>query len=112
MYRAGHAIETKHWIRPDTLGGDVYAYFARENGLRALAVADENRIGLLSRDHFFLKYGAQYGQALFEKRPIGPLANYEALSIEAQAPLGELMRRVHERPEALTEGFLVTHQGR
>ncbi|MGZ5986616.1 MAG: histidine kinase dimerization/phospho-acceptor domain-containing protein, partial [Caulobacteraceae bacterium] len=102
-------------ITPDTPGGEVYDRFQREPDTMAIAVvgADGAPVGLVERNTFLGSMAAQYGQALWSKRPISRLMNRDPVIVDGDVTVSEFCGRVlQERPSELLHGFIVTCAGR
>jgi signal transduction histidine kinase/ActR/RegA family two-component response regulator len=108
-------IQCSEPISPDLVGERVYERFEAEPDALAIAVVDaEGRpVGLMERNAFFLAMAAQYGRALYARRPISLLMTAEPLVVDADVPVDEFCGRVlAERPSELLQGFIVTQGGR
>jgi diguanylate cyclase (GGDEF)-like protein/PAS domain S-box-containing protein len=100
---------------PDDLGGDLYDRFKNEQDTLIVPVVDpEGRpVGLLERNAFFLRMAAEFGRALYARRPIEMVMDKDPLVVEAATPTAEFMSRMlTERPSDLLRGFIVVDQGR
>src|SRR6185312_103741 len=96
-------------------GAAVYQRFEREPDVMALAVVDEagRPVGIVERNSFFIRMAAEYGRALYGKRPISMLMNAEPLVVEGDVGLMVFTREVlAERPSELMQGFIVVDEGR
>jgi signal transduction histidine kinase/CheY-like chemotaxis protein len=101
-------------ITPATLGADVYARFEREPDTLVIPVVENERpIGVVERDGFFLRMAAEYGRALYGRRPILRLMDPEPVVVEASTQISRFCdSMLAERPSALLRGFVVTDGGR
>ena len=98
-----------------TAGAVIYERFQSEPDTLAIAVVDgEGRpCGIVERNEFFLKMAAEYGRALFAKRPISVLMNPSPLVFEGETPISDFFGGVMvERPSELLHGFVVVQRGR
>ena len=98
-----------------TPGASVYQRFEREPDILALAVVDGagRPVGIVERNTFFVRMAAEYGRALYAKRPISMLMNAEPLVVEGDVGLMVFTREVlAERPSELMQGFIVVQDGR
>ena len=108
-------VQTIAPIGADTLGEAVYERFQAEPDVLAIAVADAAGapLGLVERNAFFVAMAAQYGRALYARRPISVLMNAEPLVVDGQMAVAEFCGQVlAERPSELLRGFIVTDSGR
>ena len=102
-------------IPPDTPGALVYERFQAEPDALAIAVVDaEGRpVGLVERTAFFLAMAAQYGRALYARRPVSLLMNSEPLVVEGDVDVAAFCgEALVDRPSELLRGFIVTQGGR
>ena len=101
-------------ISPETPGGEVYAAFLREPDALVIPVVENERpVGLVERNAFLVRLGAEYGRALYGKRPIHLLMDPEAVVVEAAMDISVFCESMlAERASALMRGFIVTDQGR
>jgi signal transduction histidine kinase/ActR/RegA family two-component response regulator len=102
-------------ITPETCGDHVYERFEAEPDSLAIAVVDaEGRpAGLIERNAFFVAMAAQYGRALYARRPVSLLMNADPLVVEGDVSVAEFCGEVlADRPSELLRGFIVTQGGR
>ena len=102
-------------VSDSTTGGEVYDRFHAEPETLAIAVvdADMRPIGIIERNAFFLRMAAEFGRALFGKRPITALMDDQPLIVEATTPVsGFLADSIHTSGSALLGGFIVVEDGR
>src|SRR5690349_3317498 len=72
MYRLLDFATPAAPVSLETRGAEVYSRFQNDPSALVIAVIDgEGRpVGLIERNAFFLKMGAEYGRALFAGRPV------------------------------------------
>ena len=102
-------------ISPTMSGGEVYDRFQREPDTLAIAVIDESGrpVGLVERNAFLVSMAAQYGHALWAKRPVSFVMNTHPLIAGADVTVAEFCGRIlQERPSDLLHGFIVTRGGK
>jgi diguanylate cyclase (GGDEF)-like protein len=102
-------------VRETTTGETLYERFRREPDTLAVAVLgqDGRPVGLIERHSFTLKMAAEFGRALFARRPVSFLMDKDPLVVEAKVEAAEFMRRaLLDRPSDLLRGFIVTQGGR
>lgn len=95
-------------------GGVLYDRFRSEPDTLIIPVVDDaNRpVGLLDRNSFFLRMAAEYGRALYARRPISELMNHEPLLVDVDVPLADFTAdSLSARPSELLSGFIVTQNG-
>jgi diguanylate cyclase (GGDEF)-like protein len=101
---------------PETATGDaLYQRFRQEPDTLAVAIlrGDGRPVGLIERHSFTLKMAAEFGRALFARRPVSLLMDKDPLMVDAEAEASEFMRRaLLDRPSDLLRGFIVTDGGR
>ncbi len=115
MLKLRDAISPVATARPDDYGGVLYDRFRNEPDTLIIPVVDEaNRpVGLLDRNSFFLRMAAEYGRALYARRPISELMNHEPLLVDVNVPLADFTAdSLSARPSELLSGFVVTQDGR
>ncbi|MDB5440739.1 MAG: PAS-family protein [Caulobacteraceae bacterium] len=102
-------------IATTTLGEAVYDRFRAEPDLLiAPIIDDEGRpVGLVERHDFILRMAAEYGRAIYARRPITAMKSPPPLTIDADADLADFTRQMlSERASDLMRGFIVTEQER
>ncbi|MBN9318163.1 MAG: diguanylate cyclase, partial [Caulobacterales bacterium] len=102
-------------VGPDALGGDVYDRFKAEQDTLIVPVIDEEGrpVGIIERNAFFLRMAAEFGRALYARRPIHLVMDPNPLVVEADAPIADFMgRMLTERPSDLLRGFILAEDGR
>jgi signal transduction histidine kinase/ActR/RegA family two-component response regulator len=102
-------------ISPQTPGGEVYDRFQREPDTLAIAVVDAAGapVGLVERNAFLISMAAQYGHALWSKRPVSYVMNAAPVIADGDVTVAEFCGRIlQERPSELLHGFIVTCGGR
>ena len=102
-------------VGPDTPGAEVYRRFQQEPDLLILPVvdADARPVGIVDRNGFFLRMAAEYGRALYARRPISALMNTTPLMAEGSTLIGDFTgEALAERPSELMLGFIVLENGR
>ncbi len=115
MARIGDFVDRLAPVAADALVSAVYERFQAEPGAAVLAVVDaEGRVvGLVERNAFSLKLAAEFGRALFAKRPITVLMNAEPAMLDADAPAEVIFARAEREGAAgLMSGFVVVEGDR
>jgi two-component system, sensor histidine kinase len=102
-------------VGPDASGSVVFDRFQNEPDTLAIAVVDEamRPLGLVERNAFTLKMAAEFGRALYARRPISALMDPSPLTLEGGTEAEDLFRTVDAGGlGGLLSGFIVTEQGR
>jgi signal transduction histidine kinase/CheY-like chemotaxis protein len=102
-------------VLPGALGAAVYQRFQDEPDTLAIAVADEAGVpvGLVERNAFLVLMAAQYGHALWSKRPISHVMKRDPVIADGETSVAEFCGRVlKEDSSDLLHGFIVTERGR
>jgi signal transduction histidine kinase/ActR/RegA family two-component response regulator len=100
---------------PNTTGSEIYQRFEADPDLMAIAVVDaESRpVALVERNAFLVRMAAQYGYALWSRRPVSHWMKTDPLVADGAMTVAEFCGRVlEERPSELLQGFIVTCAGR
>jgi diguanylate cyclase (GGDEF)-like protein/PAS domain S-box-containing protein len=101
-------------VSRDTVGHVVFERFRAEVDCLSIAVVDADRrpVGLVERNAFFLKSGAEHGRALWAGRPIQAIMDDDPLIVDAEALISDFTAHaLSSRPSDLLRGFIVTSRG-
>ncbi|MCO8028951.1 ATP-binding protein [Brevundimonas diminuta] len=115
MARIGDFVDASAPMAPDALGAEALARFEAEPETLVIAVADaEGRpVGLIERNAFTLKLAAEFGRALYVRRPISALMDAAPMVVEADASADMLFQSMDAAGlGALLKGFIVVSRGR
>jgi two-component system cell cycle sensor histidine kinase PleC len=95
-------------------GGDAYNILARAPELPGIAVVDGDTIvGFVDRISLLNRFSQHLMRDFYFRRSITLILDHEPLIIDAAAPISLLAERIsHEKPEALTTGYIITRGGR
>jgi len=117
--RGGRFLVSRLLIAADTLrssatGGDAYNILSRAPELPGIAVVDgEEIVGFVDRISLLNRFSQHLMRDFYFRRPITLVLDHEPLIIDAGAPISLLAERMsHEKPEALTAGYIITRNGR
>lgn len=102
-------------LDPAASGEEVFARFQAQPDTLTIAVvdADGRPVGLVDRNDFMLRMAAEFGRALYGKRPVAHLMNAEPLTVEGSVPIAQFTGEVlADRPSDLLRGFIVVEGGR
>ena len=115
MARIGDFASAAAPIGPNTPGAEVFDRFQDEPDTLVIAVVDdEDRpVGLIERNAFTLKMAAEFGRALYARRPAATFMNASPRILEADADAESLFQSVDAANlGALLNGFIVAADGR
>jgi two-component system, sensor histidine kinase len=111
----GDFVELIAPVAPSTLGAEVFERFQTEPNTLALAVVgDDGRpLGLIERNAFTLRMAAEFGRALYARKPAESLMDRNAPVAEASTS-AETFFQAYGAAElgALLGGFIVVADGR
>jgi len=95
-------------------GGDAYDILSRSPELPGIAVVDDEEIvGFVDRISLLNRFSQHLMRDFYFRRSITLVVDREPLVIDASAPISLLAERMsHEKPEALTAGYVITRDGR
>ena len=102
-------------IGPATPGAEVFDRFQSEPDTLVIAVIDSDQrpVGLIERNVFTLKMAAEFGRALYAKRPAEAFMDAAPRILDADADAETLFQSMDEgNPGSLLNGFVVTSEGR
>ncbi len=115
MSRIGDFASGVEPIGPDTPGAVVFDRFQDEPDTLVIAVLDDDRrpIGLIERNAFTLKMAAEFGRALYARRPASTFMDTDPRVLDAELDAETLFQSVDAANlGALLNGFVVTSEGR
>ncbi|HWQ87563.1 ATP-binding protein [Brevundimonas sp.] len=115
MARIGDFASAPDPIGPDTPGAEVFDRFQREPDTLVIAVVDADRrpVGLIERNTFTLRMAAEFGRALYAKRPAATFMDSAPRMLDADADAEILFQSMDAANlGALLNGFVVTSGGR
>jgi two-component system cell cycle sensor histidine kinase PleC len=100
-------------VAPDTRCGIVFERFQADPNLVAIPVTTRGKPeGLLKRTEFLISLGDRFGRPLYENRPVTELMDREPLIVDEQTALERLHDMlIHDKRDALQDGFIVTEDG-
>ncbi|MFN3669051.1 MAG: ATP-binding protein [Brevundimonas sp.] len=115
MARIGDFASAAAPIGPDTPGADVFDRFQREPDTLIIAVVegDGRPVGLIERNAFTLKMAAEFGRALYARRPAATFMDPAPRILDADADAETLFQSMDDANlGGLLNGFVVTSAGR
>lgn len=115
MARIGDFASETVPIAPDTPGAEVFDRFQSEPDTLVIAVIDSEQrpVGLIERNAFTLKMAAEFGRALYAKRPAEAFMDAAPRVLDADADAETLFQSMDETNlGGLLNGFVVTSEGR
>src|SRR5581483_11347227 len=94
--------------------GEAYDSLAARPHIPCIPVVDRNRIiGAVDRVSLLNRFSRHLMRDYYVRRPVSLVLDSNPLIIEADTPISVLAERVsHEKPHALTAGFIITQNGR
>jgi signal transduction histidine kinase/ActR/RegA family two-component response regulator len=102
-------------VGPDVPGSDVFERFRAEPNTLAIGVVDEDGhpIGLIERHAFTLKMAAEFGRALYARRPVSALMDDGPLVFDGGMDAATLFQSLDDSElGGLLGGFIITENGR
>ena len=114
MARIGDFASAAAPIGPDTPGADVFDRFQREPDTLIIAVVDSDQrpVGLIERNAFTLKMAAEFGRALYARRPASTFMDAAPRILDADADAETLFQSMDDTNlGGLLNGFVVTSAG-
>ena len=114
MARIGDFASAAAPIGPDTPGADVFDRFQREPDTLIIAVVDGDQrpVGLIERNAFTLKMAAEFGRALYARRPASTFMDAAPRILDADADAETLFQSMDDTNlGGLLNGFVVTSGG-
>jgi len=115
MARIGDFASGAEPISPETPGAHVFERFEREPDTLAIAVvdADHRPVGLVERNAFTLRMAAEFGRALYARRPASSFMDPSPRVLDADADAETLFESIDAANlGALLNGFVVVCKGR
>lgn len=115
MARIGDFASGAEPIGPDTPGAHVFERFEREPDTLAIAVVDAEQrpVGLVERNAFTLRMAAEFGRALYARRPASSFMDPSPRVLDADASAETLFESLDAgNLGALLNGFVVVSKGR
>ena len=114
MARIGDFASAAQPIGPDTPGAEVFDRFQHEPDTLIIAVVDSDQrpVGLIERNAFTLKMAAEFGRALYAKRPAATFMDAAPRILDADADAETLFQSMDDANlGGLLNGFVVTSAG-
>ncbi|WP_122467161.1 ATP-binding protein [Brevundimonas lutea] len=115
MPKIGEFIARLEPVTPSTPGAEVYDRFLTEPNTLAIAVVDDDLrpVGLIERNAFILKMAAEFGRALYARRPIATLMDDAPALADADAEADLFFDESGQADFAdLLHGFIAVRDGR
>ncbi len=115
MARIGDFASGSDPITPETFGAVVFERFENEPDTLAIAVVDVDRrpVGLVERNAFTLRMAAEFGRALYARRPASSFMDPAPKVLDAQAEVEDLFGDLDATNlGSLLNGFIVVSEGR
>jgi len=112
--KASQIVKRVPSVEADMTNEEVRQCLSRENASEALAVVDDQGrpIGLINRSIFLEAYSRPYAREIFGRRSCIAWMDKDALIIDADTPIEELVRlAVGKGSKVLKDGFITTQDG-
>ena len=112
---AGNLVMDIPAFAPEMTCGEVFSWLQANPNPPAVPIVDGggNVVGLVNRLMFLARYARQYAPELYSKKTILTLACIDPLTVDEHLGIADLSATVlADRPDALTECFVVTSGGR
>ena len=115
MARIGDYVDAVAPVSPETWGSVVFDRFQNEPNTLAIAVVDDagRPLGLIERNDFTLKMAAEFGRALYARRPVSSLMDPNPPYAEADASAETFFETIDAAEmNILLRGFICVSDGR
>jgi signal transduction histidine kinase/ActR/RegA family two-component response regulator len=115
MARIGDFISVVEAVSPDTPGAQIFDRFQSEPNTLVIAVVDDQDrpVGLIERNAFTLRMAAEFGRALYARRPASSLMSEAPRILDADTDAAILFQSLDAGDlGGLLNGFIVTSGGR
>ncbi|MET4682334.1 ATP-binding protein [Brevundimonas faecalis] len=115
MARIGDFADQAAPMALDAPGAEAFDRFQAEPDTLVIAVTDAQGrpVGLIERNAFTLKMAAEFGRALYARRPVSALMDPTPLLVDAEASADDLFQTLDAADlGALLKGFVVVKEGR
>ena len=102
-------------VAPTTTNEQLFATFATDTSLRAVAIVDEGGwpVGLVSRQRFVEDYAKRYFRDLYGRKPCTMFANPSPKLVDINAGIDELTELLTSDDQRyLSDGIIITQGGR
>ncbi|WP_282758236.1 bifunctional diguanylate cyclase/phosphodiesterase [Komagataeibacter saccharivorans] len=102
-------------VRPDDPGECLFTLFRNDEALLLVTVinTEDEPVGLVERQAFFLKVSGKFGHALFSRRPVALLMDASPVIIDAQVSSSDFTAlALRGQASDLLRGYIVTENGR
>jgi len=102
-------------VGPDVCGSDVFERFRTEPNTLTIGVVDEDGrpLGLIERHAFTLKMAAEFGRALYARRPVSALMDASPMVFDGAMDAATLFQSLDDSElGGLLGGFIITEEGR
>jgi two-component system cell cycle sensor histidine kinase PleC len=101
-------------LPPTATGGDVYKLLADRPGVPGIAIIDGDIIvGFVDRISLLNKFAQHLMRDFYFRRSVRLVLDHDPLIVDAGAAISMLAELIsHEKPQALTAGYIITMDGR
>ncbi|GIL37884.1 sensor histidine kinase [Roseiterribacter gracilis] len=114
VFRVERLLLAAPTLSADATGGSAYDLLLDRPELPGVVVLSGDRIaGYVDRNSLLTRFAQHLMRDFHMKRPVTLLVDRTPLIVDADATIAELTERVsHDKPSALTAGFVILRQGR
>ncbi|MDB5365266.1 MAG: hypothetical protein JWM77_1193 [Rhodospirillales bacterium] len=114
VFRVERLLQEAPALSADATGGSAYDLLLDRPELPGIVVLGDDRlIGYVDRNSLLTRFAQHLMRDFHIKRPVTLLVDRTPLIVDAEASIAELTERVsHDKPGALTAGFVIVRCGR
>jgi two-component system cell cycle sensor histidine kinase PleC len=114
VFRVERLLQEAPALSADATGGSAYDLLLDRPELPGVVVLGDDRlIGYVDRNSLLTRFAQHLMRDFHIKRPVTLLVDRTPLIVDAEASIAELTERVsHDKPGALTAGFVIVRKGR
>ncbi len=114
VFRVERLLQEAPTLPADATGGSAYDLLLDRPELPGVVVLSGDRmVGYVDRNSLLTRFAQHLMRDFHMKRPVTLLVDRTPLVVDVEATIAELTERVsHDKPSALTAGFVITRRGR
>ena len=113
-FRVARLLIDAPTLSPDATSGAVYDLLVARPDVPCIPILDEDWIvGLVDRVSLLNRFSRHLMRDYYVRRPLSLVLDADPLVVDCDTPIRLLAERIsHDKPEALTTGFVITRNGR